>query len=180
MDFTSLFEKTVHPDIERFARYCLELAAGRNLPRKDDFLPEQAMSLLGNLYLLKKTPSSDYVPEVFGVRMAVLYDCDMTDIRLGAFENTDLRQELRRSYDMVVEMGAPVYQRGRYVWSDKTVGFERLMVPLTDNDGKIAALLCSTSLDVSDEELETFRGAVPSKLIPEETMVIEPRHAIVR
>jgi hypothetical protein len=170
MDFGNLDGKRVHPEILHFAKFCLELAGASPLPHKNDFDPMQVIPVLGNVYLLEIAPDGDYIPSLFGVHMAVLYDGDLTQYPLSSFPNPDLRDSLKRTYDGVVESRRPLYQRGRYVWPDKSVGIERLLVPLTDDAGRVDALLVMVVLDVSVDELETFRGSMPDCLAVEESV----------
>lgn len=171
MDFGKLCERPVSPDITRFAQYCLDLAGTRELPRRSDFDPYKDLSMLGNVYLLEVAPDKqDYSPSFFGVHMAVLYDNDLTERPLGEFENTGLRDALRKIYDEAVESENPLYVRGSYVWPDKSVGFERLLVPMTGDNGGVTAILVITILDIPAETLETFAGGVPAILITEETV----------
>ena len=179
MDFGKLYDRPVHAEIAGFAQYCLDLAGDRELPRRSDFDPCKVLPMLGNVYLLEVTPDGkDYYPSLFGVHMAVLYDSDLSQVPLNEFRNADLRDALRKTYDEVTASGKPLYMRGKYVWPDKSVGFERLLVPMAGDSAGVTAILGMTILDASDESLETFEGSVPATMVPEETLRCEiPEYA---
>jgi hypothetical protein len=170
MDFSTLFARPVHPDIIRFAQHCMKVAGERAIPRRRDFDPHDGVSYFGNLYVIEVFPDKEYRPSLFGAYLAVLYDRDMTEVPLSKFNHEDLRKGLRATYDAVVTSGKPLYQRGSYIWPDKTVQFERLIVPVADGEDNINALFCMTVLNLSSEELENFKGSMPDRIVSQETM----------
>jgi hypothetical protein len=170
MEFECLAGLLLHPEIVRFADYCRKLAAGRELPARKDFDPAETIPQFGGIYLLEIAPGKnghEFTPSLFGVYLAVLYDNDQTDIALDKVENSALRDVLYETYERVVAMETPIYIRGKYVWSDHEVGVERLLVPMTGGDGRVTAILGMTVPDITLEEMEAFRGALPEDFVPE-------------
>lgn len=159
MDFSALYEKAVDPRIEKAARYFEGLAPGTALPRRHDFRPEKVRDLLGFIFLIDILPEeNDFHFSLFGVHMAVLYGADLSNRKLSEIRNPAQRDALRQSYELVVATQNFVYLRGHYAWFNRSVGIERLLVPMCDNDGKLTTIFGLAVPDIPADMLIVYTG----------------------
>lgn len=175
MNMEPIFTRRVHPGIARAAQHCLDLADRKDLPRRSDFRPSAVRSILGYIFLIDVVPGPDsYFFKLFGVHMSVLYGNDLTGKHLGQIDNEALRACLRGTYDAVVAGRTFQYIRGQYVWDDSSVGIERLLVPMTDDEGQINSIFGLAISDVSTDSLRLFAGIGAAQLKIDEVLGAAP------
>jgi len=167
MDFQPLLARTIHPGIESAARYCREIADGREMPRRQDFRPTKVRSILGYIFLLDVLPG-DYRFSLCGVHMSVLYGANVTDICLSEFPDRELAGRLTKTYDEVVAARTYQYIRGQYSWPDRALNIERLLVPMTGADGRLNAILGVTMAECPADMLVIHAGVGVAKLVIDE------------
>lgn len=160
MNFEPLFEQRIHPSIARAAQYCLDLSQDRELPRRRDFRPANIRSILGYIFLIDVLPD-DYGFGLAGEHMATLYGATLKGKRLSEIEDEKLRHHLAQTYDAVVGARSYQYLRGRYTWPDRSIPIERLLVPMTDDTGKLSTIFGFTIPDIPQDTLilRTGEGA---------------------
>lgn len=165
MNFEPLFETNIHPGIARMAQYCSDLSRKRDMPRRSEFRPSNVRSLLGYMFLIDVLPDEDdYHFSLFGIHMSVLYGLDLTDKRLSQVGDDQLQRFLRKTYDKVVATRSYQYLRGRYVWPDRSVDIERLLVPMTNDDGQLTTILGLTIPNTPTDTLLVFAGVGAAQL----------------
>ena len=169
MDLQPLLERKIHPGIKTAARYCSELAAGREMPSRKDFRPTKVRSILGYIFLLDVLSNgSDYRFSLCGVHISVLYGADVTNMRLSDFSDRDLSGRLTNTYDEVVATRSYKYVRGQYSWPDRAVNIERLLVPMTGPSGQLDAIFGLTIPDCRADMLPIYAGVGVAKLVIDE------------
>lgn len=132
-------------------------------------------SILGYIFLIDVVPGPDsYFFKLFGVHMSVLYGSDLTGKQLSQVGNETLRACLRSTYDAVVAERTFQYIRGQYVWDDCSVEIERLLVPMTDNEGQINAIFGLTIPAVATDSLRLFAGIGMAQLKIDDVLGAEP------
>ena len=141
MNFEPLLKRPVHLAIAEVARYFQELAPGDTLPKRQEFRPTRIPALLGYYFLMDVLKDGDYHFSLAGEYVAELFGIDATHWCLSQIGNEDMRTRLKQTYDIVVETATFHYVRGHYTWPEHSVGIERLLVPLADNNGCLRAIL---------------------------------------
>jgi hypothetical protein len=150
MNFEPLHPASVHPAIVEAARYLQTLAPGNALPKRRDFRPNRVPGLLGYYFLVDVLDNGkDYRYALAGEHMALLFGTDATNMRLS--ELGDAGARIKKTYDAVVATRTFHYVRGRYTWPERSVGIERLLVPMTDDDGTLNTIL---GISVPDTQLD--------------------------
>lgn len=152
MNFEPLLAASVHPAIAGAARYFQTLAPGDALPKRRDFRPTRVPGLLGYYFLVDVLNNGeDYRYALAGEHMALLFGTDATNQRLSEIGDEAQRAHIKETYDSVVASRTFHYVRGRYTWPERSVGIERLLVPMTDNDGQLNTIL---GISVPDTRLD--------------------------
>jgi hypothetical protein len=171
MDFRPLFERPIHAGIETAARYCREIAVGRDLPRRQDFRPTKVRSILGHMFLLDVlAEENDYRYSLCGVNISVLIGVDGTNKRMSDLPQTDMSARLKKTYDDVVAARSFLYVRGQYNWPNRAVNIERLLVPMTNGEGKLQAIFGVVISDCPADMLVIYAGAGMAKLVIDEAI----------
>lgn len=169
-----IFEHCREPGIIRFAQYCIDLAGDDPLPRRSQFRPTRVSSIMGYLFLIDVlADDNDYFFSLFGTHMSILYGEDLTGKRLSQIGDANLQGFLRSTYDRVVATRKPLYLRGRYAWDDRSVDIERLLMPMTDDNGKLTTIFGVAIPDVPAETLLVFAGQGAAKLVTDQTVAAE-------
>jgi hypothetical protein len=154
MNFEPLLSGPVHPAIAEAARYFQSLAPGDALPKRRDFRPTRVPDLLGYYFLIDvRDDHKDYYYRLIGEHMALLFGNDVTNKWLSEIGDAPLCSRLRETYDIVVTRRTFHYVRGRYSWPERAVAIERLLVPMTDDNGKLDTIL---GISISDTKLDTL------------------------
>jgi hypothetical protein len=138
MNFEPLLSGPVHPVIAEVARYFRTLAPGDALPRRHAFRPSHVRHALGYIFIVDVLPG-DYRWDLVGEKVGILFGTNRQDSLLSTLP-PDLRNLLKPMYDGVVASRAFHYCRGRYTWPDRSVPIERLLVPMTDDQGRVASI----------------------------------------
>jgi hypothetical protein len=174
MNFGALFARHIHPEIAGLAHYACELAGVDKLPRRRDLDLNRISSLRDYIFLIEILPDeNDYYFSQSGSRMGTLFGTDLAGTHLSEMSDTLLRQSLRKTYDRVVETKQPLFLRGRYVWQDKSVPIERLLIPMVGDDGRVNSI-CGISIpEIADVDLEMFAGQGPARLVSEDELMLE-------
>jgi hypothetical protein len=173
MDFGRLFARNVHPEIAGLARYACDLAGDENLPHRSRFDPLRISSIIDYVFLIDVlVDPDDYHFALFGNRIAVLYGANLGGMRLSEIDDPVLRQSLRRTYDRVVRTNLPLYMRGRYVWPEKSIAIERLLIPMAADDGRMNTI-CGISIpEAGPQNLETCVGVGPAQLVGDDELML--------
>lgn len=174
MDFTGLFARDIHPDLAELARYAHELTGEGRLPYRSKFDPHRACERSGYVFLIELLPEeNDYFYSHCGERLAVLFGTNLNRKRLSDISDPVAQQALRRSYNRVVENNLPLYMRGHYAWPNKLVRVERLLIPMTDDDGRLNSI-CGLAVPygINDADLESLVGEGPAHLIGDDELVL--------
>ncbi len=152
MNLEPLFQQQIHPGIARAAQHFLDISQGRELPRRSDFRPTKVRSILRNVFLVEVLPG-DYRFSLFGEHMSMLCGANQTNKHLSELGDEKLRGVLFKCYDAVVAARSFQYLRGRYVWPDRSIRIERLLVPMADDAGKLSSIFGVTIPHVSEGTL---------------------------
>jgi len=160
MDFTALYKRSPDPRIESVARYIEELSPGAALPLRRAFRPGRLRQVLGHIFLIEVLPSrGDYRFRLAGPQLGALYGMDLTQCRLSGLANPQLREALRQDYDEVVQSRSYRYLRGGYVWADREIRAERLLLPMSNDEGTVDTIFGVAVPDVPDDLLLLCTGA---------------------
>ena len=167
MDLSALYGTSTRVDLMLVGKYCERLAEGRRMPQRREFRPAAVSRMLGKLYLIDVIDSgADYRFRLFGTFWEKLYGFDLTDQRLGELESAGHLAALRGDYDAVVSTRQPLFHAGRLVWPNgKSIKYERLLVPLSDDDENVSQILVAAGCDVAFVDLVTQRGKGRPELI---------------
>jgi hypothetical protein len=159
MDFTAIYRASARADILRLARHCDALAGTHELPLRRDFRPADVTWMLGRIYLIDVLDDgADYCFRLFGIFWEKMYGTDVTGRRLSEIEATGLAA-LRGDYDAVLAARAPLLHPGKLVWSNqKSIHFERLLIPFAGDNGQVSLILVAAGCDVSLDDLVLYRG----------------------
>jgi len=165
MDFQPLFASHIHAGIKTAARYCNEIAGDHELPMRQDFRPTRVRPIIGHMFLLDVLgQGEDYRYAICGVNIARLIGVDGTNMCLSALPQTDTSARLKQTYDDVVASRSYQYVRGHYVWPDRTIAIERLLVPMTDHDGQLRSIFGVAISDCPSDMLVIYAGVGMAKL----------------
>lgn len=172
MNFEPLLQRPVCRALADLARYFQDHAPGEALPRRTDFRPTAVRALLGYYFLIDVIDGgADYRFALTGEHMTSLYGADIARLRLSEFGDAKLRASLQQTYDAVVATRAFHYVRGRYVWTDKSVEIERLLVPMAGADGTLATILGIVVPAHPTEHAHLFSGIGAATLEIEDQIV---------
>ena len=135
----------------------LKLAAGRNMPERQDFRPEEFSPYLGWLSFISVLREGDgrydFHFRVGGTEIVLSLGYEMTGKSIDAIEPPPYREEIRKHYMAVVEKAAPMLfeltltETGAPVGSGKPVSYQRMSLPFGTNDEGVTHLLnCSRGM----------------------------------
>jgi hypothetical protein len=148
MDFEPLLSVPLHPAIAEAVRYFQVLAPGDTLPKRHDFRPTRVPGLFGFYFLLDVLEDGkDYRFSLTGERVSLLFGTDGTHKRLSEIGDEPHCARLKKTYDAVVASRSFQYVRGRYVWPERAINIERLLLPMASNDGHLDTILGVTVPD---------------------------------
>jgi hypothetical protein len=165
MDIEPLLLSPVDPGIALAARYMQELAAGSALPKRQDFRPSQVRPVLGYIFLIDILPDlDDFRYSLLGEHIRILYGIEATNMRMSQLGHEAQFAILRKTYQAVIKAQSFHYLRGRYTWPDRFVAIERLLVPMTDNDGHLNSIFGISIPDAPTDALPVFAGLIPARL----------------
>lgn len=170
MKLGCLFARRIHPEIAGLAHYASELAGDAALPRRSLFDPARIPGILDYVYMADIL-EDDYFFSFFGERMPVLYGADLGGTRLSEMEDPALRHSLRKTYDCVVQTELPLFMRGYYIWSHRSVPIERLLIPMTSDEGVLSAICGISVPEVAHVDLEMYTGHGPARLVGEDELM---------
>jgi hypothetical protein len=158
MNFEPLLAVSVHPVIAETARYFQTLAPGDTLPKRHAFRPNHVRHALGYIFLVEVLPG-DYRWELVGEKIGILFGTNRQGSLLSTIEPIELRHLLKPMYDGIVASHAFHYCRGRYTWPDRSVAIERLLVPMTDDQGRLTSIFGVTMpVEPLDDFVIVFTG----------------------
>ncbi len=172
MNFGCLLARNILPEIAGLAHYAQELAGDAPLPRRSLFNPADIAAIADYVYMVEVLrEENDYLFGYSGARMQALCGADLGGMRLSEVGDPALRRSQRETYDHVVEAGQPLYMRGYYVWSQKSVPIERLLIPMTTDDGVLNAICGMSIPEVAHIDLEKYTGSGPARLVREDELM---------
>jgi len=160
MDFAAVYKVSARADILRLARHYDALAGTRQMSHRRDLRPAEVTWLLGRIYLVDVLDGgADYCFRLFGIFWEKMYGTDVTGQRLSEIEATGRLTALRGDYDTVVATRAPFFHPGKLVWpNQKSIHFERLLIPFSGDNGQVSLILVAAGSDVSLDDLVLYRG----------------------
>ena len=160
MDFAAVYKASARADILRLARHCDALAGTHEMPLRRDLRPADVTWLLGRIYLIDVLDGgADYCFRLFGIFWEKMYGSDLTGQRLSEIEAAGRLTALRGDYDTVLAARAPFFHPGKLVWpNQKSIHYERLLIPFSDDSGQVSLILAAAGCDVSLDDLVLHRG----------------------
>ncbi len=126
--------------------------AGRAMPERSDFRPEDLFSWIGYLHLLEPIDGGrDFRYAVFTTRTLVGEDQDMNGKRVSDWGDERVEYALRL-YGAVIEQARPIYNMVPERHKDDWIVYSRLCLPLGTKDGitHIVAMLTQVKGEFSD------------------------------
>ncbi len=167
MDFAAIYKKSARVDMVRLAKHCDALAGTREMPHRRDLRPADVSWMLGRFYLIDVlNGGADYCFRLFGTFWEKMYGADLSGQRLSEIEATGRLTALRGDYDTVVATRAPFLHPGKLVWPDqKSISYERLLIPFSDDNGQVSLILAAAGCDVSLDDLVLYRGKGLPRLV---------------
>ena len=167
MDFSSLYAASSRVDLMLIGKHFENLSAGALMPRRRGFRPAAVSRMLGKIYLIDVLDGgTDYRFRLFGTFWEKLYGFDITDQKLSELESAGHLTTLRGDYDTVVSTRKPLFHAGKLVWpGGKSVRYERLLVPLSDDDEGVSQILVAAGCDVALDDLTLHKGKGRPQLI---------------
>ena len=179
MNITATSERLVHADLARLVKYCDALAAGRPMPRREDFRPTDVRWMIGKMYMIDVLDDgADYCFRLFGNFWQTIYGVDLTGRRLSALEASGNLTALRPVYDAVAKTREPLFQPGKLVWpNQKSISYERLLLPFSNNDGRVSLILAAAHCDMTVEDLVLYRGCGLPQLVIDGQIIHSPSSA---
>lgn len=174
MDFSLLFSLETHGAIHALARHCQEISRERQFPRRQDFRPTCVGKDIGYLFLANYLPENqDYYFPLGGSYLATLFGVDLANTRLSQLSEQQ-RLRLSQTYGFVLSHQTYQYIRGCYVWPDRTLHIERLLVPMTGKDETLNTVLGIVLPDISADMLPVFTGVGAARLEIDEEVIGQP------
>jgi hypothetical protein len=174
MNFKCLYARHIHPEIFGLAQYANELAGDADLPKRSQFNPSCISAILPYVFLVDRQPDlDDYVFRICGEQMWSIFGVDLTGMRLSEVPNYAVQTCMRNTYARVLETHTPLFMRARYLWPDKSLSVERLLVPMTNDAGLVAAICGIVVPDVAAVDLDKFRGEGPAQLVCDEELMLK-------
>lgn len=167
MDFTALYGASSRLDLMLLAKYCESLAGRSRMPQRRAFRPSRVPAVVGKLYLIDVLDGgADYRFRLFGLFWEKLYGFDITDQLLSELEQQGHLTALRPDYDAVVASRQSMHHAGKLVWSDgKSIRYERLLVPLSDDDETVSQIVVAAGCDVALNDLGLHTGVGRPRLV---------------
>jgi hypothetical protein len=167
MDFAAVYEGSSRADIARLAKHCEALAGTRQMPHRQDLRPSELTWLLGRIYLIDVLDGgADYRFRLFGIFWEKMYGADLTGQRLSELEAAGRLAALRGGYDTVMKTRLPLFQPGKLIWpNEKSIGYERLLIPFSDDDGQVSLIMGAAGCDVSHGDLVLHKGKGLPRLV---------------
>lgn len=171
MDFRDVDIEGIHPNLKRFAVYYQKLALGAVLPKKDMFELRDVHWLYGFINLVDILDNgADYRYNHVGDFWKAILNYDITGVRLSELEDCGRFANVRINYNNAVETRSPRYRIAELIWpGGKSVKVERIVVPLTDDDGNIVQLVVAAQCSEPLDEVLAGRGGGEAQLIVELT-----------
>lgn len=158
MNFEPLLSRSIHPAIAETVRYFQTLAPDDALPKRHAFRPNHVRHALGYIFIVDVLPD-DYRWELVGEKIGILFGTNRHGAHLSTMQPIELRNLLKPMYDSVVASRAFHYCRGRYTWPDRSVAIERLLVPMTDDHGRLTSIFGVTMpVEPLDDFVIVFTG----------------------
>lgn len=111
--------------------------AGRSMPRRSDFLPEELKQWIGWLHLLRPVPVDgdiDFVYEVFSTRSSIGAQREMTGKRVGEWDDARVAVALE-FYRCVMREKSPVTFGAPERFDNDLIAFRRIALPFGDESG---------------------------------------------
>lgn len=166
MDYRLVEKGTVHPNLQRFAAFCETLAGGEGMPLASAFEVRHTHWLFGFLALADVIEDGDdYRYSYAGDFWKIMLGYDVAGVRMSELEACNRFPNVRSNYDATVKAREPRYRTAKIVWPDgKSFRYERLVVPFSGADGRVAMLAIAAQCDKPLSELMAFRGAGEAQL----------------
>lgn len=130
------------PKIQWAYDYWLARKGDRDLPSRADFLPEDMRPILGSIMLLNVT----YEPltlryALYGTEIVDHYGHDLTGQTADNLEPKAFGDLIIGLYMQVIEERRPMIHNVTFETTDRYSAFERLMLPLASDGGRIDKIL---------------------------------------
>lgn len=134
------------PELADFLAIWDERRAGRDIPCRADFLPEDFRSHLGYINVVEPGPGDSYRYRLVGTAIAQAVGRDVTGLTLEQIYSGRAAGSGRRILDLASGQRRPVYCDGTLEASGKDwLGFRMLVVPMDGPDGRVVRLFARMS-----------------------------------
>lgn len=157
-EFSESIDRLVaNPVIAGLYREWLDAADGRQLPPFRQFAPDSRPTVAGNLMVLEPVdPALRYA--YYGARIAAAAGFDMTG-RLTSDFRSEVGAFFERKYREVLDSGRPLYTVHHAEHVSAVVSWERLIMPVTRDDGRKVIVCYNVPLDRKAEILDGLMDA---------------------
>ena len=124
-----------------FYRYWSDKRRGRTMPSRADLDVAEMKSWLGYLHLVEvRGDPPDFHYRVFGTQIAEELGFDLTGRSIDDNPASGVA-ELRHSYEEVVARKAPLYQVHEMIGLKGVLRYNRMLLPLSDDDETVNMVL---------------------------------------
>lgn len=131
-----------NPKFREIHDYWQSARRGRQFPARPDFSPEGMIDKLGFVMLIDVTYDPlDFRFKLIGSEIVEHYGHEMTGKYVHQIEPKELGELLYRQYQEVVDMRCPRAHRIEVMTSARTLNYERITLPLSDDGERIDTLL---------------------------------------
>ena len=161
----------IHPNLSRLVRYFAETAPNKTVALQRDFNLEALYWLFGCFYAVKVIDGgADYRFGYCGTCWQSFFGFDPSEKLLSEVENIEQLKTKRAEFDAVVAAKRLHYTIGCLVWpEDKTIRFDRVILPFADNDGRISMLLVAAQGEGNLANISRFKIRGYPRIVPKDT-----------
>ncbi|HYC02414.1 MAG TPA: PAS domain-containing protein [Azospirillaceae bacterium] len=129
----------IDPVLADFLRLWDGRRAGRDIPARADFTPEDLRAHLGFINVLEPTPGGSFRYRLVGTGIVAIVGRDVTGLTLDEIYSDRARDHGRMILEMAARDRCPVFADGQLdVPGKRWLGFRLLLVPLAGSDGAVS------------------------------------------
>jgi hypothetical protein len=131
-----------NPLLQRLYAYWESCRGSRPMPARADIDPVDMQFILGNLYLVDvmREPLR-FRMRLHGTELVRRAGHDLTGKILDTLPQTDFRASAQRAFTAVVESGMPRWERQNRTVDNRTLSYESLILPLSQDGVAVEMLL---------------------------------------
>jgi hypothetical protein len=133
----------LHPELESLLAFWFVKCAGRKMPARRDLPLAEWERWHRNLALFEVIQYGAlriYECRLSAADLGARFACEATGLALDDLQ-PDVRAELRAGFENACEKKAPVIVAARVLTGSAIVNWSELILPLSDNDARVDALL---------------------------------------